>query len=517
MHGMDCFMVHRFCSLFDSSFSQCFIAHPTRIFVYGLCITKTKLCLYRYDRCGILYSDWVNYREKHAHELVRALLIISSPDPAMLGFDETVVINKAGKHVFSMEQDGKLVKLTEVSLEWNCLSLTGRSTTCWKVINEDTKKGFLLKQQFVNIQRTPEHELLEEVKGIKGIVKVHFAQRIGKLMSELRGTIPPNFHDRFLYRMVVEEYGKSIKCVTDVLLLIKAMRDVITGIAQGGLYQQEVLHRDISANNILYAKDPKNLRKDEGYGNLIDFELSINPDRTTSLDGKDFRTGTHAFHSIRVLRSDPKTYHPGYLDDLESFFWVLVWILIRLFYPIDNTDEKRTKDSLKAQQKVLDKFEDLPSMAADWKRGFLAQCSDQFILNFIGSECDLEVVDFVEHLGAFFLQFVRLAEKRLPIPDDANDHYKGVISLFDTAIDNLERAQSAPGLVANLNAASTHAPPPASIQVEAPAIAVTQPQAKKGRSTKVMSEPRRSPRLQAGSSSTSQPTQTSSDDFDRPA
>ncbi|PPQ76730.1 hypothetical protein CVT24_010992, partial [Panaeolus cyanescens] len=224
---------------------------------------------------------------------------------------------------------------------------------------------------------------------------------------------------------------------------------------------------------ILCAKDPKNLREGEGYGNLIDFGLCINADRKTSFNGKELRTGTRAFHSVRVLRSLSNYWHEFgvyqkcYLDDLESFFWVLVRILLRIFYPIDHTDEKRTKDSLKAHQNALDNFfEAVPPTAAFWKRAFLAQSSDKYIDNFIGSKCDSDVVDLVGDLGAFFLQFVRLAEKRVPIPDDPNDHYREVISLFDNAIYKLEMAQSVPNPVPK-------APPSVSNEVDTPTIAST--------------------------------------------
>ncbi|PPR01559.1 hypothetical protein CVT24_005885 [Panaeolus cyanescens] len=438
---------------------QCFIAHPTRIFVYGLCITETKLRLYRYDRCGILYSEWMNYRKKNAHQLVRAILLISSSDPAKLGFDETVVINEDGKHVFFMQQEGQEgqpVKFTEVRLEWNCVSLSGRSTMCWKVIDEDTKKTYLLKQQFVDARQVPEHELLKAVKGIKGIVKVHCAQRIGEPMSKLRGTLPEGFQDRFLYRMVVEEYGQSMKYVTDVVLLLKALRDAITAHKEAYI-DRHVLYRDISANNILYAKDPTKLRQGEGYGNLIDFELSININQTNSLYRKDFRAGTHSFHSVSLLRSEAKSrdYDRDYLDDLQAFFWVLIWILIKMLPPIEGVACKSTDES---QLKSLEVFEAEPPIAADRKQVWLTNCFDGDSCEFLSLEWGPEILMFVEQLGSSFYRH-EVAKKKLRNPFTSavraklrpstirqkaptpSEEYDKVVALFENVIRQLESTQ----------------------------------------------------------------------------
>ncbi|PPQ76729.1 hypothetical protein CVT24_010991 [Panaeolus cyanescens] len=375
---------------------QCFIAHPTRIFVYGLCVTETMLRLYRYDRCGVLHSEWINYRQENAHRLVRALLLLSSSNAADLGFDETVVINEDGKHVFSMQEEDQPVRLTEVRLLWDSMSLFGRATTCWKVVDESKQKTFLLKQQFVNVKQTPEDQLLDDIQDIKGIVKVHFAQRIGKPMSELRRSTSEDFPDRFLYRMVLEEYGKSIKYVTDIVLLVKALRDAITAHYEAYV-KKDVLHRDISADNILYAKDPKNLREGEGYGNLIDFDLSINLNRATCLDEQDFQMGTHAFHSIAVLMSSSQSsapYRQGYVDDLESFFWVLVWILIRYLPPVNGELARKTQNP--DQLDRLASFDGPPLPSAERKQCWLTWCSNRTAKDFLDQQWGSDVIKFVE-------------------------------------------------------------------------------------------------------------------------
>ncbi|KAI1505466.1 hypothetical protein F5X99DRAFT_415913 [Biscogniauxia marginata] len=68
-----------------------------------------------------------------------------------------------------------------------------------------------------------------------------------------------------------------------------------------------LLHRDISANNLMINEDPDNpswLRK--------------------SASGAQGRTGTRAFMAIGTLLGEQHSF----MHDLESFFWVLFWICI---------------------------------------------------------------------------------------------------------------------------------------------------------------------------------------------
>jgi hypothetical protein len=80
-----------------------------------------------------------------------------------------------------------------------------------------------------------------------------------------------------------------------------------------------ILHRDISANNLMV--DPH----DHSRGILIDLDLAM------TVQGSDRRPvgklqppGTLTFRSIGLCTDDPREVY--YRHDLESFFYVLVWI-----------------------------------------------------------------------------------------------------------------------------------------------------------------------------------------------
>ena len=82
----------------------------------------------------------------------------------------------------------------------------------------------------------------------------------------------------------------------------------------------KILHRDISVNNLMVRKEG-----DEVFTVLNDFDLAVSVD-IKSMSSKH-RTGTKPFVAIDLLGPDP-TVHM-YCHDLESMFYVLVWITSR--------------------------------------------------------------------------------------------------------------------------------------------------------------------------------------------
>ena len=93
------------------------------------------------------------------------------------------------------------------------------------------------------------------------------------------------------------------------------------------LYQENVLHRDISNFKLLFYRE---------YGRVIgilnDFDLSVilegsNKTAPTVTSPSKHRTRTGTFMALDLLDSK---YHIGhsYRHDVESFFYVLVWIAV---------------------------------------------------------------------------------------------------------------------------------------------------------------------------------------------
>ncbi|KAJ8102674.1 hypothetical protein POJ06DRAFT_280030 [Lipomyces tetrasporus] len=118
-----------------------------------------------------------------------------------------------------------------------------------------------------------------------------------------------------------EAYGNRIHIclVTSVRGLLEAIRDAVAA-HRSLLEVGKMLHRDISENNIIITLasvkgDPK--------GRLIDMDLGKELNSVPS--GASHRTGTMQFMAIEVLQGKGHTYR----HDLESFFYVFIWMCIR--------------------------------------------------------------------------------------------------------------------------------------------------------------------------------------------
>ncbi|KAF1352740.1 hypothetical protein EJ07DRAFT_135920, partial [Lizonia empirigonia] len=85
--------------------------------------------------------------------------------------------------------------------------------------------------------------------------------------------------------------------------------------------QAGMLQRDISPNNLLVNEEEDN---SSWPAFLIDLDLAIKVQREQALGARG-KTGTRAFMAIGVLLDDKQH---SFMDDLESFFWVLFWIYI---------------------------------------------------------------------------------------------------------------------------------------------------------------------------------------------
>ncbi|APA16230.1 hypothetical protein sscle_16g110000 [Sclerotinia sclerotiorum 1980 UF-70] len=129
------------------------------------------------------------------------------------------------------------------------------------------------------------------------------------------------YSNRVNYCLVTSPAGRSLREYQSVRELLEVLRDAIRG-HRSLLEDGKILHRDISENNIITELpaegDPK--------GRLIDLDLAKELDSMPS--GARHRTGTMQFMAIEVLEGKGHTYR----HDLESFFYVFLWICVRYGY-----------------------------------------------------------------------------------------------------------------------------------------------------------------------------------------
>ncbi|KAG9249588.1 serine/threonine-protein kinase Sgk2 [Emericellopsis atlantica] len=159
----------------------------------------------------------------------------------------------------------------------------------------------------------------------------------GKAQPSLYSAGNDLWENRIYSCLVVSPAGRVISGFRTIRELLEAMRDAIR--AHQSLYKKgNILHRDISSNNIIIT----NPELADGFkGMLIDLDLA--KERNSGPSGARHQTGTMQFMAVEVLRRADHTYR----HDLESFFYVLLWMCVRQSWNNGFArEEKPPKESL---------------------------------------------------------------------------------------------------------------------------------------------------------------------------
>ncbi|CEL63354.1 hypothetical protein RSOLAG1IB_05398 [Rhizoctonia solani AG-1 IB] len=160
----------------------------------------------------------------------------------------------------------------------------------------------------------------------------------------------------------------------------------------------------------------------------------------------DFRTGTPTFMSVRVLRVPiGAPYAHDFLDDLESFFWLLLWCVIEHRDIIPSKNGAAADPTPKASEllQLLDRHDSDFAAIAGSKSMILIDCSrGEFEADLKACEntwaTDPIIIDVIQQLGAYFHDIPRhrdlskyKPEKVFPkIVDIFRDTTKRIVSTY---------------------------------------------------------------------------------------
>ncbi|KAF5340964.1 hypothetical protein D9611_006033 [Ephemerocybe angulata] len=322
---------------------QIFSHQPNRNFVRSLIVTESHVRLVHVDRGGTYLTPPINIHDD-PHTFIRLVLGISSTSENVLGIDTSVqwsVDPKTGRKssgtLKTVDGDGKAVvfDLTTDNAPFCRPEAVGRGTVCWYGTHTDTGKRVLIKDAWRTEDNAQAEVLfLEKARGIDGVVQMlsHEDSCAETKRFAPDHCEPHGFPNRIKSRLVLELYGPSIWFFESRYQLVSAFRDAIA--AHGDLLKRQVLHRDISVNNILLA-DANNTHS--GHGVLIDLDLAVWAESGVSSTIPDKNKGTLMYQSICVRRSPEEDGHPSppldYLDDLESFFYVFCHLIFMFVRP----------------------------------------------------------------------------------------------------------------------------------------------------------------------------------------
>jgi hypothetical protein len=238
------------------------------------------------------------------------------------------------------------------------------------------------------------------------------------------------YGNRVNYCLVTLPAGRPLYEYQSVRELLEALRDAIRG-HRSLLEDGRILHRDISENNIIITESPV-----EGApkGRLIDLDLAKELDSLPS--GARHRTGTMQFMAIEVLEGNGHTYR----HDLESFFYVFIWMCIR--YGYEGTGRQNPKKVMRPKTNIL----------RGWYTGIYTEIARNKVGDMGKNRFENIIVEFLPKFENLKPLARELRSVLFPIRDGdiftgtLHDHdimYDGMIMAFNTAIGRLGKEEQA--------------------------------------------------------------------------
>ncbi|KAI0291947.1 hypothetical protein B0F90DRAFT_304810 [Multifurca ochricompacta] len=348
-----------------------------RVFSFSVVLFGDTGRLFRWDRSGVIYTELFNWAAEPdtLFEFIWRFNFLSDVDR---GFDTTITsvpdneaeaaicklktyeglekVRKADLHKILVRDDhatdGELRSYITAGAVWYTESLFGRSTFGY-IAYEVASANLVYVKDFwrtnlPGIQK--EGDVYRELNaaqvpciakfGLGGDVPLSpkhsnvslFTPQRTRTQDYLQGSegghdwCPgrPSANPFVHYRLVLETLGRPLNRFKSTRQLCEVIRDAI--IAHSAAYERTgMLHRDVSAGNILIGED--------GRGILIDWDLSKRVTKGVEEKARQHsRTGTWQFISIwRLL--DPSCRPHEVSDDLESFFWVLLYEIAKCRSP----------------------------------------------------------------------------------------------------------------------------------------------------------------------------------------
>ncbi|KAI9775934.1 MAG: hypothetical protein M1839_000723 [Geoglossum umbratile] len=125
-------------------------------------------------------------------------------------------------------------------------------------------------------------------------------------------------------RVIVHDYGKHIYKASSQVAMLAALEGNIKG-HESLRDSTTIIQSDVSIGNLMMNEEKNN---PSWLSFIIDLDQAIRENRE-SPSGAPSKTGTRAFMAIGALYGEEHTF----MHDLESFFWVLIWICIHYTGP----------------------------------------------------------------------------------------------------------------------------------------------------------------------------------------
>ncbi|KAF5340996.1 hypothetical protein D9611_006097 [Ephemerocybe angulata] len=406
---------------------------------------------------------------ENPYTFVRLILGLSSKE-GMLGLDTSVrwtVVDgvKVSGTISTIDGKGKRVKYDLIMNEPPFVRHTVRSrgTTCWNAKDNEGAR-VLIKDVWRADGRKPEHEFLKKAVGIEGLAQMisHEDNRAQTRDYRPKKFSSDDFYNRTSARITMKQYGPNLAYFSSQKQAIAAIRDAIK--AHCRLLEAGVLHRDISMTNILLSDSESGSNEPQGI--LIDLDMAIVPRGKWAIFAPEGRTGTRLFQSLAMLKGLTKeklaALAQDYLDDLESFFYVLCALIYGF-------------DGIQNSQSPIDSAGQL--MLETWKNpdiGFAYSSKSAYVTSSNTGTVDppafwsVPCLNLCNELQAYLAPLAQekhrirqlkgrdVRKRELSnLYDNIDKHYADIVALFESAVTELSK----PGGDASRRSPSLSPPP----------------------------------------------------------
>ncbi|KAF8954122.1 hypothetical protein BDZ97DRAFT_1928800 [Flammula alnicola] len=339
-----------------------FSSQDERRFHIGVSFCQTEVRVYVFDRAGVVGSVKFDF-QKEPKMLIRLLAGLTLSDPSAIGFDPTIRHGPGGKRFVTVaDKEYEIIKTLFISD-----NIRGRGTVCWHARFDGT--DYVIKDTWANVfKELTEPEIMKmagDVEGIAHIVAEEIVQVNDRddTTANIREVIDAeNYHDRDLHadlviqahrRIVSTPLAEGLPYFSTKKELVSVLIDAIEA-HRRLVEEKKILHRDISMNNIMMYRptlpEAQPNPTDEGdthassiqphstdagessqmrKGILIDLDCAIvmrEDGRVSNPATIGHRAGTLPFMALEVLMGLPNGEEQKPRHDLESFFYVLLWI-----------------------------------------------------------------------------------------------------------------------------------------------------------------------------------------------
>ncbi|KAJ7899085.1 hypothetical protein B0H13DRAFT_801033 [Mycena leptocephala] len=366
--------------------ARCILMASGNYYVFVVSVFRNNARFFRVDRCGYIVSesfDWSKNERIFPEFYWR--LYNGAKGGRLLGHDSTVSAPTEDEKVKMYEQLQKLPQYQSMTFEeatgrsrwakvifneedtraftvgapiFQSKGLFGRGTRVERVLIEGEDRMFAMKDAWRQVCRRPESHFYDVIQDyaetraeeddadgkMNGLATCLGSIDLSKLHPEHKtitaglrvggDALLDRCHDRSLFTPV----GFTLDKFHSTKELVQALRSAIAG--HQFAFMAGVLHRDISAGNVLISEDGPGFLLDFDYSEFTEDGLvrfnSLHPDFLLEEIDKDMKdiTGTYPFMSITSLvhmaGMKPGEVHKHSSEhDLESFYWLLVWLLLR--------------------------------------------------------------------------------------------------------------------------------------------------------------------------------------------